>query len=118
MRKTVVFDFDGVIHSYRTPWEREDIIPDPPTDGIRRLLYYVKHNLESDIVIVSSRSASYEGRKAIWEWLRHYKIDKFIDDVRAEKPPACCYVDDRAVLFEKDNMVNVLYKIKDFVKGE
>ena len=33
--KTVVFDFDGVVHSYTSGWQGEDTIPDPPVPGIK-----------------------------------------------------------------------------------
>lgn len=35
MKQTVVFDFDGVIHSYTSGWKGETIIPDPPVPGIK-----------------------------------------------------------------------------------
>ena len=34
MKKTVVFDFDGVIHSYTSGWKGATVIPDPPVEGI------------------------------------------------------------------------------------
>ena len=38
MARTVVFDFDGVIHSYTSGWLGETTIPDPPVPGIREAL--------------------------------------------------------------------------------
>ena len=35
---TVVFDFDGVIHSYTSGWKGVANIPDPPVPGIREAL--------------------------------------------------------------------------------
>ena len=34
-KQTVVFDFDGVIHSYSSGWRGETVIPDEPVTGIK-----------------------------------------------------------------------------------
>ncbi len=97
MKKTVVFDFDGVIHSYTSGWVKEDIIPDPPVPGIKEAIVSMR-DAGYEIVIVSTRCASYEGMVAIHEWLKKHKIT--VDDVCKEKPPAICYIDDRAICFD------------------
>lgn len=35
---TVSFDFDGVIHSYRSGWKGAAVIPDPPIEGIKEVI--------------------------------------------------------------------------------
>lgn len=68
---TVSFDFDGVIHSYRSGWKGAAVIPDPPVEGIKEVI----EQLISDglcVVICSSRAESFEGQTAIAEWLKHY----------------------------------------------
>ena len=37
-KQTVVFDFDGVIHSYKSGWQGDAIIPDEPVVGIDKAL--------------------------------------------------------------------------------
>ena len=95
----VCFDFDGVIHSYTSGFLGDGIIPDPPVPGISQVIDRL-HDAGYTVVVCSSRSATAEGRKAMWEWFDKWDIT--IDDIYATKPPARCYVDDRAVLFTGD----------------
>lgn len=37
-KPTVVFDFDGVIHSYKSGWKGAGVIPDPVVPGIREAI--------------------------------------------------------------------------------
>ena len=81
---TVSFDFDGVIHSYRSGWKGAAVIPDPPVEGIKEVI----EQLISDglcVVICSSRAESFEGQTAIAEWLKHYGF---------------VHVDDRTICFD------------------
>ena len=95
----VCFDFDGVIHSYTTPWVHDTIIPDPPTPGIREVIRKLRdHGYQ--VVILTSRCLTPGGKEAIEEWLNEYDIA--VDDITSEKIPARCYVDDRAVCFTGD----------------
>lgn len=93
---TVVFDFDGVVHSYKSGWKGETVTPDPVVPGIadeiarfRRFGYRV--------VVVSARCATEEGLAAVKKYLRENRIE--VDAVQKEKPPAICYIDDRALCF-------------------
>lgn len=99
MSKTVVFDFDGVIHSYISGWQGASVIPDPPVPGIKGTIDCLKE-AGFKIVCQSTRASSPEGTKAIEEYCKKYNIN--IDDITDRKPPAFCYVDDRALKFDGD----------------
>lgn len=98
-QKTVVFDFDGVIHSYTSGWKGVDVIPDPPVDGIGDAIRDL-YKLGYKVVVVSARCAEVKGMIAVKKYLSDHGI--LVDYVSAEKPPAVCYIDDRAIRFEGD----------------
>ena len=98
MKKTVVMDFDGVINSYSSGWCGMDKIPDPPVPGIREAIEHIREKYL--VVVFSTRCATEKGRNAIIQYLRDNNIT--VDGVAREKPPAVCYVDDRAVRFDGD----------------
>ena len=108
-RPTVVFDFDGVIHSYKSGWKGDAVVADPPTEGINFAIYDLQKDFE--IVIVSSRCRSEEGRNAIIKWCNQNGI--YFDKVMAEKPPAVCYIDDRAICFD-GNSSSLPEKVRNF----
>lgn len=109
-KPTIVVDFDGVIHSYTTPWKGAAIVPDPPVEGALEWLETMVEHFE--VHILSSRSSSGGGREAMKDWLiQQYELrgwDKMaaFDFVRNElvwpldKPPALMTIDDRAFCFE------------------
>lgn len=95
-KKTVVFDFDGVIHSYTSGWKGDTVIPDPPVPGIKEAIADIMEDYI--VVVVSTRCATEDGKAAIEAWLHKYGIE--VDEVTKEKPPAICYIDDRAICFD------------------
>lgn len=110
MVKTIVFDFDGVIHSYVSGWTGPTIIPDPPVDGIKESIASIR-SAGYRVVVVSTRCAHPDGRTAIMLYLRRHGIA--VDGIRADKPPAVAYVDDRAITFD-GHPETLLKKIQDF----
>lgn len=116
-RYTIAVDFDGVIHSYTSPWVDPHVIPDPPTEGA---LDWLKAMCVSfDVVIFSTRCRTWRGRRAIrrwlWTWdtggpcqeLARYPFAAWEDtcvlgqvSLKHKKPPALIYLDDRAMRFE------------------
>lgn len=110
MRKTAVFDFDGVIHSYKSGWKGITVIPDPPVDGIKHAIEVIRKKYR--VVVFSSRCRTKEGMDAIRKWLAKHSIA--VDDIVDHKPPAEVYVDDRAIQFD-GNVNTLLHKIETFV---
>lgn len=112
MSKTVVFDFDGVIHSYSSGWQGIGVANDPPVDGIDEALKQI-HEAGYKIAVVSSRCTTSEGRSCVNDYLMTYDLLKYVDLICSEKPPAVVYVDDRAICFDGNPDV-LLDKIKSF----
>ena len=110
MKKTVAFDFDGVIHSYTSGWKGADIVPDPVVPGIKESIEALRA-ARYEVVVVSSRANTYEGAMAIMEYLGKNGIN--VDEVTSEKPPALVYVDDRAICFD-GNASSLVEKIINF----
>lgn len=110
MQKTVVFDFDGVIHNYRNGWKAPDIIDDGPVPGIRKAIADIRE-AGYRVVVVSARCGYPEGLQAIRMWLSDNSIE--VDAVTMEKPPALCYIDDRAICFD-GHPETLLNKIDNF----
>ena len=112
MNKTVVFDFDGVIHSYKSGWQGETIIPDEPVQGIEDSLRDI-HKAGYNIIIVSSRCRTHQGMAAINDWLLKWDLLKYVNLICKEKPPAIVYIDDRAICFD-GHPESLLDKIQNF----
>lgn len=108
-KHTVVFDFDGVIHSYASGWQGATVITDPPVAGIKEAIAEIRHHYK--VVVVSARCSHKGGIAAIKSYLDKHGIA--VDDVVAEKPPAIVYIDDRALTFD-GNTDGLLDKIRVF----
>lgn len=110
-KPTVCLDFDGVIHSYTSGWVGYTEIVDPPVGGIYEALSSI--HADYRIVICSSRAQTSNGMNAIKDWLIHYNLYQFIDEITAVKPAAFVYVDDRGLTFD-GNATTLYNKIKNF----
>ena len=106
---TVVFDFDGVIHSYTSRWKGASVIPDPPVPGIKEAIDEIRHHYR--VAVISARCSQEGGIEAIKDYLKKYDIK--VDDIAVEKPPAIVYIDDRALTFD-GHPEGLLNKIKTF----
>ena len=112
MKQTVVFDFDGVIHSYKSGWTNAHTVLDEPVEGIKEALKNIKE-AGYEVIIVSARCQYQMGADAIHDWLEKYDLRQYIDDIVKEKPPAIVYIDDRAICFD-GKPETLLGKIKAF----
>ena len=110
VKKTIVFDFDGVIHSYTSGWKGENIIPDKPVLGIKEAISEIR-KAGYEVVVVSTRCATNKGIEAVNKYLLENGI--VVDRVCKEKPPAIVYIDDRAICFDGKPQ-NLLDKINKF----
>lgn len=109
-KPTVVFDLDGVIHSYSSGWQGETAILDPIVPGIDEAIAEIRE-AGYCVAVVSTRCASPEGLKAVTQYLADNSIK--VDIICKEKPPAIVYIDDRAICFDGDAS-SLLDNIKNF----
>lgn len=115
---TIAVDFDGVIHSYTSPWVAPDVIPDPPVPGAIDWLNEIDAKLT--VVIFTTRGATLEGRSAVRNWL--WDNGATLDEIRvtAEKPAALLYIDDRGYRFDGANFPTVeeVHRLRPWNKPE
>ncbi|MAF04943.1 MULTISPECIES: hypothetical protein [unclassified Herbaspirillum] len=112
----ICVDFDGVIHSYKSGWKGVSVIPDDPVPGA---IEWIMEHLPCpdgicamapeykgpEVVIYSSRSKSWFGRRAMKKWLiKHGLPYQYITEgilkFPVKKPAAFLTIDDRAICFD------------------
>ena len=96
MKQTIVFDFDGVINSYKHGWQGVSTISDPPVSGIKEEIARIRKKYR--VVVVSTRATQPAGKKAIEDYLHKYNIE--VDDIVGHKVAGIAYIDDRAIPFK------------------
>jgi hypothetical protein len=98
-RYTICVDFDGVLHSYQTPYSGDGEAPDPPVPGAIEWLSQIAEHF--DVVIHTTRARSPEGQRAVRHWLHEHGWEPGMNaTVTAQKVPALVYIDDRAWRFD------------------
>lgn len=130
MKPILCLDFDGVIHDYKKGWCDGDIYG-TVTPGFFEWASQAKNLFQ--LVIYSSRSATVDGKIAMWSWLKHewghwrhfgagqehpdpVSYNQF--EFAHEKPPAFLTIDDRTIQFEgnwKDLDPATLLKFKPWM---
>lgn len=121
--KTILVDFDGVLHSYVSGWKGATEIPDPPVPGAIKWLERLIEDGRFNVCIYSSRSKETEkwlvysgigsdsdfveidarvGIEAMQGWLvAHGLLEDLVERIGfpTEKPAAFLTIDDRAICF-------------------
>lgn len=105
---TIAVGFDGVIHSYDSPWINARTIPDQPVDGAIEWLHRAIQSFE--VVVFSTRAKTWRGRRAMRRWLMDHAGNLWNESIGArgiedvtfsyKKSAALIYIDDRAWRFE------------------
>lgn len=101
MPKTILVDFDGVIHSYTSSWINATTISDPPVEGAFQWLTSISSLF--NVAIYSSRSHAFGGIAAMRAWFKSHGMPSHVLarlTFPTTKPPACITIDDRAWLFK------------------
>jgi hypothetical protein len=101
--QVIAIDFDGVIHSFELGFHDGTIYGTPIPGSIEAIK---KISKKYKIVIYTAKAKkdrplinSKTGIELVWEWLKKYDIDQYIQEITAEKPRAICYIDDKAIRF-------------------
>lgn len=110
VQPTVVFDFDGVIHSYKSGWQGVINIPDEPVRGIKEEIERIRQ-AGYEVIVVSSRCSQAGGIHAIADYLDKHRIE--VDGIHKDKPPTLVTIDDRAICFDGE-AGGLLEKIVNF----
>jgi hypothetical protein len=107
-RYTIAVDFDGVLHSYTSPWVDAGTIPDPPVPGAIEWLFEMLQRF--DVAITSTRNHQLGGKRAMRAWLKLHAGTCWYDQMGfrgleeiafpVKKPAALVYLDDRAMRFD------------------
>jgi hypothetical protein len=103
----IALDFDGVIHKYDTPIERDEqhLVHDPPVEGA---LEWVTEAIKRfDIIVYTARHVSPGGIKATKAWLKKWGFPDL--EVTGVKPIARLYIDDRGYQFTGTNWPDFEY---------
>ena len=100
-RFTVASDFDGVLHSYTSPWAGAASCPDPPVEGAIEWLHEMIEHF--DVAVLTTRGDQEGGNEAVRAYLREHGYLGPDLLVTSRKVPALVYVDDRGWRFTGDN---------------
>ena len=117
MKKTIIFDFDGVIHSYKSGWQGADNIPDEPVPGIKQAIKRIRDE-GYEVLVLSARCHQYGGIEAMKSWLNKYDIE--VDGITRDKVPALLQIDDRCICFDgkPESLLEKIINFKTWMDAE
>ena len=106
----IAIDFDNVIHNNPCGFH-DGTCYGEPIDGVIESIKKISKTFR--IVIYSYKGHpdrplinGKNGIELVWDWLKKYEIDSYIEDIVWGKPNALVYIDDKGYRFEnwKDTM--------------
>jgi len=107
----IAIDFDNVIHNNSLGFH-DGTCYGEPIEGVIESIKKISKKFR--IVIYSFKGHpdrplinGKNGIELVWDWLKKYKIDSYIEDIVWGKPNAVVYIDDKGYRFEnwKDTMI-------------
>ena len=106
----IAIDFDNVIHNndkgfydgtcYGEPMDGTIESIKKISEKFRIVIYSFKGHPERPLVNGKN------GIELVWDWLKKYQIDSYIEDIVWGKPNALVYIDDKGYTFENWNDTN------------
>lgn len=101
----IAIDFDGVIHKNSKGFHDGSVYDVPVKGSLDAIKWF--YSLGFEIIIFSAKAKpdrpllnGKTGKDLIQDWLKKYKINKFVKEVTSEKPRALVIIDDRCIRFE------------------
>jgi len=91
--KTICIDFDGVIHDNPRGFQHGDIYGKPSKGAVFTINNLVRNGYK--VVVLTARGEEYWDRVSLW--LARNGFPQM--EITNVKPPAQCYVDDKAIRF-------------------
>ena len=98
-QRTILIDFDGVVHAYSKGYE-DGTIYDPPQAGVEsalKILTGSKYNYRLVMCSARIKAGDVHGKPEMVTWLKKYNLLKYFDDVTCEKEPCVVFIDDSAI---------------------
>lgn len=117
--KNLAIDFDGVIHNMDKGFHDGTVYGDPLPGSLEAIKNLSK---KYTIIIYTAKAKPSRpliqgktGIELVWEWLRKYNIDQYVEKVTAEKPRAILYIDDNG--YRHTNWTDTLDFINNYERN-